>query len=100
MVRSKKPDLVFLMETKLRADKMERVRVQLGFDYAFAVDSVGLNGGLALLWMADSKVEIQNYSRWHINAVIRTTPNDQPWKFTGFYSHPEAYKRPKVWSLL
>jgi hypothetical protein len=32
MVKEKKPNLVFLMETKLRADKMERVRVQLGFD--------------------------------------------------------------------
>jgi hypothetical protein len=63
MERSKKPEMVFLMETKLCADKMERVRVQLGFNYVFVVDSVGLSGGLALLWMTNSSVEIQNYSR-------------------------------------
>ena len=66
------------METKLRADKMEQVRVQLGFDYVFVVDCVGLSGGLALLWMMDFGVEIQNFSCQNINALVHATPNNPP----------------------
>jgi hypothetical protein len=45
-------------------------------------------------------VEIQNYSRYHINAIVRTDANSSPWKFTRFYGHPIAYKIRESWSLL
>ena len=65
----------FLMETKLRTDKMERVRIQLGFEYMFAVDRVGKSDGLALLWTVEAGVEIQNYSCRHINVKLCSSPN-------------------------
>jgi hypothetical protein len=63
MVKVKRPIVVFLMETKLRQVKMERIRYSLGFNNLFVVDSVGKSGGLALLWNEDAGLEIQNYSR-------------------------------------
>jgi hypothetical protein len=48
-VKEKKPKIVFLIETKARAKRMEKVRLQLGFEHMLVVDSVGKSGGLALL---------------------------------------------------
>ena len=70
MVKDKRPSLVFLMETKLRSNKIERIQSRLGFQNVITVDGVGKSGGLALLWGEGIKVEIQNYSRRHINAKI------------------------------
>jgi hypothetical protein len=41
---------------------MEKVRHKLGSANLFVVESVGKIGGLALLWEAESNVEIQNFS--------------------------------------
>jgi hypothetical protein len=100
LVKEKKPKIVFLMETKARTEKMERVRIQLGFENMFVVDSVGKSGGLALFWMIEAGVEIQNYSRRHINAKVCSSPNNPTWKLTGFYGHPDPSKRNEGWSLL
>jgi exonuclease III len=50
LVRKYKPDIFFLCETLMHANKIEEVRVRLGFDGAFAVDKIGRSGGLACLW--------------------------------------------------
>jgi exonuclease III len=70
LVKEKKPNLVFLIETKLRTDKLERIRIRIGFNSVFGVDSVGRSGGLALLWSDEISVEVQNYSRLHVNALV------------------------------
>jgi exonuclease III len=49
MVKDKKPKIVFLMETKARAKRMERVRSQLGFEHMLVVDCVGKSGGFGLI---------------------------------------------------
>lgn len=67
--------MVFLMETILRRNKMERIRSRLGFPNMLVVDCVGKSGGLALLWTEDVDVEVQNYSKRHINAKICTKPS-------------------------
>ena len=97
MMKVKKPNVVFLMETKLGKTKMELIRIKTGFLNLFVVDCVGRSGELALLWDDETELSIQNYSRRHINVVI--SPNDRvtPWKFTGFYGHS---KRHEAWGLL
>jgi hypothetical protein len=62
-VWAKKPDLVFLMETKLTRQRMELVKTKLDFDGLFVVDCIGKSGGLALLWETEVQANIQNYSR-------------------------------------
>jgi hypothetical protein len=98
--KDKKSNIVFLMETKLHAIKMEKVRIQLGFEHMFAVGCVDKGGGLALFWMTDSGVEIQNYCHRHINANVCPSPTNLQWKLTYFYGHLDPSKGPKAWSLL
>jgi exonuclease III len=63
MVKVKYPTVVFLMETKMRQEKMERIRCMMGFNNLFVVDSVAKSGSLALFWKEEAGLEIQNYSR-------------------------------------
>jgi exonuclease III len=71
LVKEKRPNLVFLMETKLRKLKLESIRTKLAFENMFVVDCVGKSGGLALFWEEGWEVEVQNYSHRHINAIVR-----------------------------
>jgi hypothetical protein len=100
LVKEKKPTLVFLMETKFFNKNCDFLRIKLGYDFMFVVDSVGRSGGLILLWKAVVNVEIQNYSRRHINAIVVNGGTEIKWKFTGFYGHPDTNKRKEAWDLL
>ena len=100
LVKEKKPDLVFLMETKMNNKKCDSIQIKLGFDYLFCVDCVGHSGGLILMWKADFNVVIQNYSCRHINVIIARSGTSSGWKFTGFYGHPNAAKRKEFKDLL
>jgi hypothetical protein len=99
-VKEKRPTFLFLMETKSSKFAMELVCVRLGFKGLFVVDPVGRSEGLTLLWKEKNEVEIQNYTRMHINAVIKHADSTQPWRLTGFYGHPNPAKRHESWALL
>jgi hypothetical protein len=58
------------METKLRKNKIETIRIKLGFANMLMVDSVGRSEGLTLLWEEGCGVELQNFSNQHISAVV------------------------------
>lgn len=73
MVKEKRPGVVFLVETKCGNAKMEQIRFKLGFEGLFVVEPIGRSGGLALIWKEENMLEIQNYSKWHINAIMKKT---------------------------
>jgi hypothetical protein len=52
------------------AKELEFLRIKVEFDHLFAVDSVGRSGGLAMLWIDEFQVEVQNFSRRCINCTI------------------------------
>jgi hypothetical protein len=71
-----------------------------GFDNIFVVDLVGRSGGLALLWKVEDNMEIYNFSRLHINAVVKDGKGQLFWKLTGFYGHPDSSKRVESCAIL
>jgi hypothetical protein len=85
MVKEKRLTMVFIMETKLRQQKMEGIRRRLGFDCMFVIDCVGRGGGLALLWGKEIHATIQNYNQRHINAFIQEDAGGIQRKLTCFY---------------
>ncbi|CAM8951095.1 unnamed protein product [Rhodiola kirilowii] len=82
--------LVGLIETKLDRRIWESLKVQLGFEYCFAVDQRGLAGGLALLWNRDIDVSIQNFSSFHIDATVR---GEEEFRATLFYGDSVVSRR-------
>jgi hypothetical protein len=45
VLKQEGPSLLYIMETKILAKKIEDLRLALGFAGCFAVDSDGLSGG-------------------------------------------------------
>lgn len=76
------------------------VRRKLGFSDCLTVSALGRNGGLALLWKNDVKVDIVNFSQSHISAWMEVEGVTPRWFFTGFYGEPKASKRNSSWNLL
>ncbi|VFQ93141.1 unnamed protein product [Cuscuta campestris] len=99
LVSAKKPDFILLLETKGARGHAEELKVKIGFEGLFVVDSVGLSGGLALLWKENRTANLISYSRYHIDIVV-SLQNVVPWRFTGFYGNPKRDQRGSSWDLL
>ncbi|XP_019179038.1 PREDICTED: uncharacterized protein LOC109174248 [Ipomoea nil] len=99
IVAQQRPLFVFLIETKACSDRVEEVRVQLGFEGAFCVDRVGFGGGLALFWRDANVASLLSYSINHIDMEV-TIPGTSAWRFTCFYGEPDRSQRQVTWDLL
>ncbi|XP_019158575.1 PREDICTED: uncharacterized protein LOC109155346 [Ipomoea nil] len=99
MVSRKKPDFVYLMETKVGKDNAERLRVKLGFEGLFYVNPVRMGGGLALLWRKNNTARLISYSKNYIDLEISISgfPN---WRMTCFYGYPHRSRRRDAWDLI
>ncbi|XP_062171134.1 uncharacterized protein LOC133876926 [Alnus glutinosa] len=100
LVKEKNPSFVFLMETFCSKSYMEKIRCRLGFESLFVVDPVGRSGGLALFWRNSTGLKIYNYSRYHIQAIVKNNEGRDFWKLMGFYGHPNRARRGESWLLL
>lgn len=58
LVAHKKPNLVFLMETKNKESKVDKVRKSLNFSNSSIINPIGIAGGLILMWDDQVHVEI------------------------------------------
>lgn len=95
----KKPDVVFLCETLCKKEKVDQVKVELGFEGSFAVDSRGHSGGLAMLWKKQEEGRLLSFSTNHIDMElsIEGHPN---FRLTGFYGEPQRNLRRSSWNLI
>lgn len=100
LVQSKKPNLIFLIETMMCSDKLQPIKQRLGFKGLLGVNSVGQSEGIALLWDNSSDVNILNYSSRHIDAEVTLEGSTVTWRFTGFYGMPDRRRRDESWTLL
>lgn len=78
-MRAKDPKFVFLMETKLHCDIMNRLKHELGYSQGIDVSSDGNSGGLALLWKLETLVNVLMCSRWYIDALVDYENNGDEW---------------------
>ncbi|KAL0402196.1 UNVERIFIED_CONTAM: hypothetical protein Slati_4249500 [Sesamum latifolium] len=99
LVRKHNPLLVFLIETKCNAKKLESVKRPLEM-YGVNVNSKGKSGGLGLLWSKEVFVDLMSFSPNHIDARVRLDDNEDYWRFTGFYGAPDVRDRHQSSNLL
>lgn len=100
LVHTKRPSVLFLMETYLNATGMEHIRIKLGFKGLFVVDNVGHRGGIAFLWRKELDLQVIGYSNNHIDTAISIDAGRPKWRFTGFYKYPERSRRRESWRFL
>jgi hypothetical protein len=63
--------MIFLCETRQKADKMKRLRGRLGLRGFAGIDSMGLSGGLALFWEENLIVDVQDVTHRYIDVFIQ-----------------------------
>ncbi|KAL0327238.1 UNVERIFIED_CONTAM: hypothetical protein Sangu_1801800 [Sesamum angustifolium] len=68
--------------------------------FGCCVESRGKSGGLALLWQKSVEVQLQSFSKYHVDASVRTEESDECWRFTGVYGEPDASKWSEFWHIL
>ncbi|MCI03410.1 endonuclease/exonuclease/phosphatase family protein, partial [Trifolium medium] len=93
------PDILFLSETLCKAQKMEKIRVMLKYDACLSIDVEGHSGGLSVMWKANTKCRILNYSRNFINLIVEDGERRE-WRLTCYYGYPERSRRRQAWELL
>lgn len=86
------------METRCRNIIDQKIRLDLNFDCCLSVPSIGLSGGLMLLWNNEWDVQIMSYSQGHIDASVIV--NGLKWRFSGIYGQPTQEKRHETWDLI
>jgi hypothetical protein len=96
-----RPEVLFLSETKMTAERAECLKWRLGFENALGVDSEGQSGGLVLLWRSGNVVRLKSKNKSHIDVLVS---NDNlgggEWRFTGFYGEPRRENRKDSWYLM
>ena len=100
LVQQYNPNIVFLMETKIGAKRMVKVRERIGLPNGLILPSEGKSGGMALLWAGDLDVEIKSFSRHHIDAIVIDPKTGFKWRITSFYGNSKTSLRKESWSLL
>lgn len=70
LIKTHKPDVVFLFETLVCARRIEEIRIRIGFAACFAVDCVGRSGGIGAFWREPNSCCLQTYSSNHIDFCI------------------------------
>ena len=88
LVRSHNPAVVFLCETKKKANEVNKLKWSLGFANGVAVDCNGRSGGLALWWREDVSVSVRPWCQYYIDAKINF--DNKTWRFTGIYGEPRT----------
>lgn len=63
LVQQKKPNLIFLQDTKVNKTKLQQLCDNLGFEDLRVVDPEGHSGGLFLLWREKGTCSSNQFSK-------------------------------------
>lgn len=64
-------DVVFLMETKLGADRMSSVQNKLQMQKGYHVDAMGRSGGMSILWSDNVDINVLSSFSHYIDFTVR-----------------------------
>ena len=87
------PNIVFLMETKLKMSAMKRKKEKASFVFGFIVPKAENCRVLVMLWKKEIKLEIMGYAGNFIDAIAIDESSDYSRRIIGFYGHPEMHKK-------
>jgi len=104
LIRVENPQIVFLMETRLKVSEMDVIRNKLGFNHCLSVDCKGSGrdraGGLSLMWTYNEAIYVTSFSSNHIYGLCDDDESGEQWGLTGIYGYPEEHNKRKTWRLI
>ncbi|XP_021775080.1 uncharacterized protein LOC110738941 [Chenopodium quinoa] len=94
-----RPELVFVMETKVDASILNKIRNRCGYSNGLCLSSNGSSGGVGF-WWKDVNVDIVSYSLHHFHANVLDVNNTPISRAVGLYGWPEQANKHQTWSLM
>ena len=94
------PNLIFLCETKNKAQYMEQVKRRLHFEGCYVVEAMKRSGGMALLWHDDIKIKRIQHTSFTIEVQIQDTETQTDWWFIGIYASCWDQMRKQQWKVI
>ncbi|KAL0017305.1 hypothetical protein SO802_004374 [Lithocarpus litseifolius] len=101
LVRIHNPTILVLMETRIGGERARGITDRLPFENAIHTDTIGLAGGLWMLWNLE-RVDVTPLSstEQEIHAVVKVPNSDYNWLFFAIYASPGSAKRDILWNNL
>lgn len=99
LIRSQKPNFLFLSETLTNGVKIKKLCRKFGFADCWSVDCIGRSGGLAIFWTRSVQCKVIDWSSNHIDVCFMKDDNPS-WRMTCFYGLPERTRRRESWELI
>lgn len=101
LVRSYKPNFLFLAKVKIDdKHRMQQLARFLGFSEFDFVPSIGLSGGLLLLWDHSVTFTVIFKNAHCINCLVFDDFVQSHWQLTFVYGPPIPSMRPQFWDCL
>jgi len=101
LIKLENPQILFLMETKLSENEMEKVIIRCGYSCGLSVGCLGQGreraGGLSLMWNDNLGISITSFS---LNHIHRKVEDEVAWSVTGIYGFPDEVNKKKTWALI
>ena len=97
-IKGAKPNILFLCETKVSEDRMDKVLNSIGFSKKLVVDAKNTTGGLCLMWKSSVSVSLVDFNKDLI--AVKVSDAIYNWIFVGFYRPSYASKKKKAWENL
>ncbi|KAK4492627.1 hypothetical protein RD792_003445 [Penstemon davidsonii] len=100
LVKTHKPDIVFLLETKVSEERAETISLGLGFTGVCRAPTEGRGGGIWMLWRKEeTRVDILNVDPQAIHGIIGGNLNGG-WLCSGIYARPDSAHRENLWTKI
>uniref|UniRef100_A0A803NWY4 Reverse transcriptase n=1 Tax=Cannabis sativa TaxID=3483 RepID=A0A803NWY4_CANSA len=100
LVLNKNPDVLFLMETKVKSVRMSNIWRRLGFFNAIVVEAEGSSGGLCLCWKFGIDVVNLGADKSAITVRFANILNKPAWNGIFVYGPPVRGDRVDFWESL
>lgn len=102
MVRTHNAFMVFLLETRVLATRIEILKRELKFDSTYGIDARGLSGAIWLLWDSQKiQVEILPHDFQALHAIVQVISDPKTknlsWLISGSYASPDLDNRMVLW---
>lgn len=88
LIRGHKPAIIFLMETRAQKERVECVGRKFRYQHSFCVESIGISGGICLLWNDYYELQIVESCTNYIHAIAKERRSGIHFEITFVYGNP------------
>jgi exonuclease III len=100
LVRTYRPNLVFISETRQNENKIKGLRGRLGLKNCITQKGKGKGAGIALFWDEHIEIKILSEGFRYFDLLVKDTLNGCTWRGTFIYGEPKTNERHHMWSTL